>query len=136
MTPDLVVPAAVLADADLRPAAKLILARLLELVRGGGLVFASRSALARDLGMSARAVESALRALERGGRIVREVSHGGRNRPRGYRVLAAVPRLAALRALPAGDEGSMPARKPIQLCLFDASVLSKEGRPSAGFART
>ena len=130
---NLLIPATVLADADLRPAAKLVLARLVDLARGGGLVFISRSALAGELGLRTRAVKGALRALEAGGWIVREVSHGGRGRPQGYRVLGAAPRLATLRAVPAGDEAKLHPPKVRQPTLFDLTD-SDTGKGEAGRA--
>lgn len=120
---DLVICAAVLADVGLRPSAKLVLARLAGLVRGAGLVFVSQRALSAFLGLSEKEVEGALRELEAGGRIVVEVSHAGRARPKGYRVLRpAAPGLAALRAVPAEDPPAVAPANPVQLTLFDDST--------------
>jgi DNA-binding Lrp family transcriptional regulator len=115
----LLIPAGILPETALQPSAKLVLARLMALARAGGLVFRSRRAIAGDLGLSTRAVERALRALEAAGRIALEVSHGGRGRPRGYRVMGAAPRLANLRTGPAADEGPLPPGRPVQLSLFE-----------------
>ena len=118
-TDGLTIPPAVLADADLRPAAKLALARMLDLARGGGLVFISRSDLGRDLGMTNRAVKTALRELVKRRLVVCECTHSGRGRPRGYRNLGAAARLAGLRAIPAGEETNLYPPKVRQPTLFD-----------------
>ena len=122
----LLIPAGVLADPDLRPTAKLVLARLLKRARGGGLVFVSRADLGRDLNMRERTVESGLRELQRRRLIIREVSHGGRGRPRGWRVLGAALRLVGLRAVPAGDEARLYPPTVRQLTLFDLTNVDKQ----------
>jgi len=118
---DLLVPAAILGDWNLRPGARLVYARLLALAlaRGGGLVFIPRYDLAGQVALSAGATETALRELQRAGRIVQEISHGGRSRPRGFRVLGAAPRLAGLRAVPSEDGTAARPARPRQLTLFD-----------------
>jgi hypothetical protein len=132
----LLVPAGVLADADLRPAAKLVLARLLELARGHGLAFRSRSALAADLGLGCRTVEAALRSLEAKGWLALEVSHNGRSRPRGFRVKGAAQHLANLPATTADEGADVGPGRVKQLTLFDTSPSKAEGIRSPGFVKT
>jgi biotin operon repressor len=110
----------------------LVLVLLQDLAENSTIVFVSRAALAHLLGTSDRAVEHALRTLQASGWIVREMSHGGRGRPRGFRVIGAYPRLAGMRAVPAGDEAYLHPTKPVQLSLFDVSSPPKEKRQSQG----
>ena len=132
---DLVIPAAVLADGALSPAAKLVYGRLLFLARAGGLVFMSRFALAGQVGISEKAAESALAALERRRYVVCEVSEGGRNRPRGYRVRGTASKLAMLPPVPAKPEPRRTAAQVRQLTLFDTTLGSDGGGTSPGDCR-
>lgn len=129
---DLMIPAAILADRGLRPAAKLVLAHLLRLARSGGLVFVSRYALAQESGLSTSAVESALAGLEAAGRILREVSDGGRGRPCGYRILGGTLRFAGPRVVPASEGTGMSTKRVTQLNLFDQAPLGPVGNSAMG----
>jgi len=124
----LLIPWDVACDRDVRPAARLVLARLMELGGPGRLVFESAQDLGRSVGLSARAVNNALRELARAGRIVREVRHGGPGRPRGWRVLAGGG-LAAAQSVEVPAEPDPPPRKGIQLLLFVEPRANEGVRP-------
>ena len=126
-----IIPADVLADTDLSSEAKILLGYLLALAPAGGVVFRGRAGLGVDLGLAERRVEAALRQLERAGRIALAVSHGGRGRPRGWRVLAATPGLAALKRPAPVHEAPSGKRRYVQPCLFDTGMgRAKEGLKS------
>jgi len=121
MNPEgLSIPVALLADTALRPAAKLVLGRLMQLARGGGLAFVSQSQLAGELGVSEEAAERALRALRAKGRIALVVSQAGRGQARGYRVAGIAPRFTALGPTQDGEQEAEGPRRATQLLLFDS----------------
>jgi len=127
---DLIVPEVVLIDRSLRPAARLVLARLGELGGPGRLVFESAADLGRSVGLRERAASNALAELEAAGRIVREVTHSGPGHPRGWRVLVGGVLGAAQPAeAPAEPKPDPPPRKGEQLILFDNPRASERARP-------
>jgi hypothetical protein len=119
----LLVPGSILGQASLIPTARLVLALMTELARSGGLVFISRSAVARRLSISTRAVQCSLRTLERSGWLLREVSQAGRGAPCGWRLLRTAPRLADLRPLRTDLPQGRTPRRLAQLTLFEEMCL-------------
>jgi DNA-binding transcriptional ArsR family regulator len=97
--------------ADIDPTAKLVLLRLADFADDdGSRVFPSVARVADDCGLSARAVQTALRRLEAGGLLIMVAEADARSqRPRAYRIDIAALNAAAR---PSRDEEGVQEMRP------------------------